>query len=65
MIITSLLYLADYYNGFMIVNDNNLSNISKIAQFFDGGHANDVEVIGNIAYVTDMHDGLEIIEFMV
>ena len=49
----------------MIVNDNNLSNISKIAQFFDGGHANDVEVIGNIAYVTDMHDGLEIIEFMV
>ncbi|MFX0040897.1 MAG: hypothetical protein ACFFCY_17345 [Promethearchaeota archaeon] len=48
----------------MIINGRNLSNLTKIAQFFYGGHANDVEVIDNIAYVTDVHDGLEIIEFI-
>ena len=58
-------YLTDYQKGLNVVDVSDPSNPTKIAQFFDGSHAYDVEVINNIAYVADRDDGLEIIEVLI
>lgn len=57
-------YLADYKKGLVVVNISNHSNPTKIAQFFNGGHAVDIHVIDNIAYIADADDGLEIIKIL-
>ncbi|MFX0005481.1 MAG: LVIVD repeat-containing protein [Promethearchaeota archaeon] len=57
-------YLADYMNGLVVVDVTIPISPVKRAQYFDGGHAFDVDVISNIAYVADGVDGLEIIEIM-
>ena len=43
---------------------SNSSNPLKVAQFFDGGHAHDVYIVEDIAYVADEQDGLEIIQIL-
>jgi hypothetical protein len=58
-------YLADYRNGLVVVDITFPVSPVKVAQFFDGGHAIDVDVISNIAYVADRDDGLEIIEILI
>jgi len=55
-------YLAAYQNGLIIVDLADLSNPRVIGRYFDGGHPYDVEVVGDIAYVADREDGLEIIK---
>ena len=61
----TVVYLADYQKGLNVVNVSNISNPTRIAQFYDGGHAIDVHVINNIAYVADGNDGLEIIRILI
>lgn len=58
-------YLADFMNGLVVVDLNFPIRPVKKAQYFDGGHAIDVDVISNIAYVADGNDGLEIIEILI
>jgi len=58
-------YLADYRNGLVVIDVTLPISPVKIAQYFDGGHAIDVDVISNIAYVADGNDGLEIIEILI
>jgi len=57
-------YLAAYNNGLIIVDVTDLSNPKVIGRHFDGGHSIDVVVVGDIAYVADREDGLEIIKIM-
>ena len=61
----TIAYAADYQKGLIVVDVSDPSNPIKIAQYFDGGHAYDVEVINKIAYVADRDDGLEIIEILI
>ena len=59
---SSIVYLADYQNGLIIVDLMDPSSPRVIGRHFDGGHAYDVVVVGDIAYVADREDGLEIIK---
>ncbi len=58
-------YLADYMNGLVVVDVTIPISPVKRAQYSDGGHAIDVDIISNIAYVADGVDGLEIIEILI
>ena len=60
----SIGYFALYESGLIVVDLLDLSNPRIIGRHFDGGHAIDVEVVGDIAYVADREDGLEIIKIM-
>ncbi len=57
-----ILLLTDYMNGLLVLNISNFSNISKIGHFYDGGEAHTIQVVGNLAYIADGSDGLEIIQ---
>ena len=59
---SSIVYIADYQNGLIIVDLMDISNPTVIGRHFDGGHSYDVVVVGDIAYVADREDGLEIIK---
>ncbi|MBY9012967.1 MAG: hypothetical protein KGD70_11390 [Candidatus Lokiarchaeota archaeon] len=54
-------YAADYQYGLIIIDMTDFSNPVVIGRHFDGGHSVDVVVVGDIAYVADREDGLEII----
>ena len=58
----SIVYLADYNKGLIIVDLMDISNPRVIGRYFDGGHSYDVVVVGDIGYVADREDGLEIIK---
>jgi hypothetical protein len=59
------LYFADYQKGLIIADYTDLSNPRIIGRHFDGGHAYDVEVVGDLAYVADNEDGLEIVQILI
>ncbi|MHA2296867.1 MAG: LVIVD repeat-containing protein [Candidatus Hodarchaeales archaeon] len=61
-VIDDLVYLACGDAGLRILNVSDLSNPVEIAHYYDGGYAHDVQVVGNLAYVADSLDGLEIIQ---
>ena len=58
----SVLYLAAYENGLIVVDQGDLANPRVIGRHFDGGNAIDVVVADGIAYVADRTDGLEIVK---
>ena len=60
----SIGYFAAYQNGLIVVDLADLSNPRVIGRYFDGGHPVDVVVVGDIAYVADREDGLEIIKIL-
>jgi hypothetical protein len=60
----SIGYFAGYENGLIIVDLMDLSNPRVIGRHFDGGHSIDVVAVGDIAYVADREDGLEIVKIL-
>lgn len=60
----SIAYLAAYDNGLIVVDLANLANPRVIGRHFDGGNAIDVVAVGDIVFVADRADGLEIIKIM-
>lgn len=58
----NILYVAAGPEGLLLIDISDLSNPYQLTHFFDGGYAYDVKVIGNLAYVADRSDGLEIIQ---
>ncbi len=48
-------------NGFKIFNITNPLNLVELGSFHDGGHPIDVEIIGDIAILSDMDEGIEVI----
>lgn len=60
----SIGYFACYENGLIAVDLMDLSNPKIIGRHFDGGHSIEVVAVGNIVYVADREDGLEIIKVM-
>lgn len=58
----SIGYFAGYENGLIVVDLTTLSNSRVIGRHFDGGHSIEVIAVGDIAYVADREDGLEIIK---
>ncbi|MHA2288322.1 MAG: hypothetical protein ACXABG_06005, partial [Promethearchaeota archaeon] len=61
---TSIGYFACYENGIIVVDLTDLSNPIVIGRHFDGGHSIEVVAVGDIAYVADREDGLEIVKIM-
>jgi hypothetical protein len=59
------LFSANWERGLEIYDISEPVNPKNIGRYDDGGAAYDVKVIGNIAYVADREDGLEIIEILV
>ncbi|MHA2270464.1 MAG: LVIVD repeat-containing protein [Candidatus Hodarchaeales archaeon] len=57
-----IVYLACGDAGLRILDVSDHSNPVEIAHYYDGGYAYDVQVIGNLAYIADRLDGLEIIQ---
>jgi hypothetical protein len=58
------LFSANCDRGLEIYDITDPVNPKKIGRFDDGGEAYDVKVVGNIAYVADREDGLEIVELL-
>jgi len=58
----SIGYFAGYESGLFLVDLTTLSNPRVIGRHFDGGHSIEVIAVGDIAYVADREDGLEIIK---
>ncbi len=61
----SILFSANYEQGLEIYDISDPINPKKVGRFDDGGAAYDVKVVGNIAYVADREDGLEIIKILI
>lgn len=61
-VIDNFVYVACGDSGLKIINFSNLENPVETAHYYDGGYAYDVKVVGNLAYVADRQDGLEIIQ---
>ncbi|MFX1283167.1 MAG: LVIVD repeat-containing protein [Promethearchaeota archaeon] len=58
-----LAYVTNFHEGLEVLDISDPSNPAKIGQYHDGsGHATDVFVSDNIAFMTDRDDVLEIIE---
>ena len=61
-VINDLIYIACGNVGLKVVDVSSLTHPVEIDTYYDGGHAYDVKVVGNFAYVADRTDGLEIIQ---
>ena len=61
-IMDNYLFAANWDRGLEIYDITDSINPQKIGRFDDGGAAYDVKVVGNVAYVADREDGLEIIK---
>ncbi len=55
-----LLFVANGLAGIVILNISNPMNIEQVNSYFDGGNAQELEIIGDILYLADGSDGLEI-----
>ncbi|MHA2365786.1 MAG: LVIVD repeat-containing protein [Candidatus Hodarchaeales archaeon] len=61
-VVDDLVYVAGGNGGLRVVNFSNPAHPVEVSHYFDGGYAYDVQVVGNLAYVADRLDGLEIIQ---
>jgi hypothetical protein len=59
------LFSANWDRGLEIYDISEPNSPRKIGRYDDGGAAYDVKVVGNIVYVADREDGLEIVEILV
>ncbi len=57
-----LAYMADYQLGLIIADVSDPATPRLVRTFYDGGHAKDVCVVGDLIFVADGEDGLEIIQ---
>jgi hypothetical protein len=60
--VDDIVYIACGEGGLRVLNVSDPSNPVEIAGYYDGGLAYDVQVIGNLAFLADRLDGLEIIQ---
>ncbi|MHA2247368.1 MAG: hypothetical protein ACXADY_20645, partial [Candidatus Hodarchaeales archaeon] len=60
----TIVYVADYDKGLLVVDISDPSNPDLLARFDDGRAGEDVQVVGDYIYVADRHDGLEILQYM-
>ncbi|MHA2296869.1 MAG: LVIVD repeat-containing protein [Candidatus Hodarchaeales archaeon] len=61
-VIDDIVYLACDVGGLRVLNVSDPTRPVEIGQYYDGGRAYDVQVVGNLAYVAERYDGLEIIQ---
>ena len=61
--VNNLLYLADFEEGFKILNFTNPLEVKFIGEYFDGGIAATIQIINETkAFVADDIDGLEVLD---
>lgn len=56
------LFIADFYEGLIIIDVSDPTNPIELGRFFDGGKGHSLDVVGDIVYMADWEDGLEIID---
>jgi hypothetical protein len=57
--------ISDLVDGVGVLDISDLSNIKKIVNYYDGGNATDMHVVGDLIFVADGPDGLEILEITI
>jgi hypothetical protein len=62
VVIDEIAYLASYQLGLIVSDVSDVTSPTHMGRFHDGGNSKDVCVVGNIIYVADGADGLEIIQ---
>ncbi len=58
-----LLIVSDYSKGIKFFNFSDPTNPTLVNTYYDGGEANDIQVIDDYLFVVDGLDGLEILDF--
>ncbi|MFX0181929.1 MAG: LVIVD repeat-containing protein [Candidatus Hodarchaeota archaeon] len=59
---TKIAYVSNWESGLQVLNITEPENIQQLAQYNDGGDAYNVAVKGELVFVAEFHDGLEILQ---